>query len=60
MCISSRTVSFILSKPYAKQVLGQDFSPLQLIWQKAQKVVGTNHHHIQNLVEKIKNHYMEK
>jgi predicted unusual protein kinase regulating ubiquinone biosynthesis (AarF/ABC1/UbiB family) len=26
-------------KPYAKQVLGQDFSPLQLIWQKAKKVV---------------------
>jgi predicted unusual protein kinase regulating ubiquinone biosynthesis (AarF/ABC1/UbiB family) len=26
-------------KPYAKQVLGQDFSPLQLVWQKAKKVV---------------------
>jgi predicted unusual protein kinase regulating ubiquinone biosynthesis (AarF/ABC1/UbiB family) len=26
-------------KPYAKQVLGQDFSPLQLIWQKAKKIV---------------------
>ena len=26
-------------KPYAKQVLGQDFSPWQLVWQKTQKVV---------------------
>ena len=26
-------------KPYAKQVLGQDFSPTQLIWQKVKKVV---------------------
>lgn len=26
-------------KPYAKQVLGQDFSPLQLVWQKAKKIV---------------------
>lgn len=26
-------------KPYAKQVLGQDFSPLELVWQKAKKVV---------------------
>jgi len=26
-------------KPYAKQVLGQDFSPLQVVWQKAKKVV---------------------
>ena len=26
-------------KPYAKQVLGQDFSPVQLVWQKAKKVV---------------------
>jgi len=26
-------------KPYAKQVLGQDFSPLDLVWQKARKVV---------------------
>jgi len=25
-------------KPYAKQVLGQDFSPLQLVWQKAKTV----------------------
>ena len=25
-------------KPYAKQVLGQDFSPLQLVWQKAKKI----------------------
>lgn len=25
-------------KPYAKQVLGQEFSPLQLVWQKAKKV----------------------
>jgi len=25
-------------KPYAKQVLGQDFSPLQLVWQKAKAV----------------------
>ena len=26
-------------KPYAEQVLGQDFSPLQLVWQKAKKVL---------------------
>lgn len=26
-------------KPYAKQVLGQDFSPLQLVWQRAKKIV---------------------
>jgi len=26
-------------KPYAKQVLGQDFSPWQIVWQKAKKVV---------------------
>ncbi|SFL69971.1 ABC1 kinase family protein [Pelosinus propionicus] len=25
-------------KPYAKQVLGQDFSPLQLAWQKTKKI----------------------
>ena len=25
-------------KPYARQVLGQDFSPLQLVWQKAKTV----------------------
>ena len=25
-------------KPYAKQVLGQDFTPLQLVWQKAKAV----------------------
>ncbi|WP_378955690.1 ABC1 kinase family protein [Pelosinus sp. sgz500959] len=26
-------------KPYAKQVLGQDFSPVQLVWQKAKKIM---------------------
>ena len=26
-------------KPYAKQVLGEDFSPLQLVWQKTKNVI---------------------